>query len=111
MLLICGLVQVPFAFGIVFRSAMRGAGDVKAVMAMTWVCTYVIRLPMVYVFSGVDIALPGWFTGGEAVIVPNPSPFEPSLAGLWLGMCLELIVRGTMFATRFARGKWLEKAV
>ena len=111
LLLICGLVQVPFAFGIVFRSAMRGAGDVKAVMAMTWVCTYVIRLPMVYVFSGVDIALPGWFTGGEAVIVPNPSPFEPSLAGLWLGMCLELIVRGTLFATRFARGKWLEKAV
>jgi Na+-driven multidrug efflux pump len=34
---------------------MRGAGDVKVVMALTWISTYLIRLPLAYLLSGVDV--------------------------------------------------------
>lgn len=112
LLVLCGLVQVPFALGIVFRAAMRGAGDVQMVMVLTWITTYVIRLPMVYVLSGVDMTLPGWLVGADGpVAVPNPSPMQATLWGLWLGMCLELVLRAVLFGVRYARGGWLAKSV
>ena len=31
------------------------------------------------------------------------------LNGVWLAMCIELIVRGTVFLIVFARGRWMRK--
>lgn len=114
LLIICGIVQVPFAISIVFRSAMRGAGDVKLVMALTWTATYALRLPIAYVLSGVDIPLPEFFGGG---IIENPrlleSAFgiEPGLTALWFGLCSEMVLRAFLFAGRFFQGGWLKAKV
>lgn len=107
LLIICGFVQIPFALGIVFRSAMRGAGDVKAVMVITWITTYAIRLPLAYICSGVDIPVPF----RPDLVIHNPAPWDPSLQGLWIGLCSELILRGALFTGYFMRGRWLNAKV
>lgn len=105
LLIISGCVQIPFAASIVWRSALRGVGDVKAVMHITWWTTYAVRLPLAYLLSGVDIPLPG---GGE---IPNPSGRDPSLAWLWIGLCTEIIFRAGAFGWRFLRGPWQESRI
>lgn len=100
---ITGLVQVPFAIALVFRQAMRGAGDVKVVMWLTWLTTYAFRLPLAYALSGVDVPLPG---GGK---FENPFKAwvgEASLAGLWVGLCAEIVLRSVAFGIRFWQGGW-----
>lgn len=110
-LAVAGLVQVPFAVSMVLRSALRGAGDVKVVMWLTWISTWGIRLPLAYACSGVDITLPRWLGGG---VIDNP--FWPTgetggLVGLWVGLCAELVIRAAMFAARFIQGGWTRAKV
>ena len=108
LLIICGIIQLPFALSIVFRTAMRGAGDVRSVMVLTWITTYLLRIPIAYISSGVDIQIPEWLGNGT---IHNPGPFEPSLAGLWIGMCAELVLRGLIFTVYFLKGRWLNAKV
>ncbi len=107
LLMICGVVQIPFAISIVFRQALRGVGDVRVVMGLTWFTTYGVRLPAAYLISGVRIPLPDFLGGGE---LPNPlgelMGWDPSLTRLWLGLCGELVIRGLVFAVRFGQGTW-----
>lgn len=114
LLITCGIVQIPFAIGIVFRSAMRGAGDVKWVMGLTWFATYGMRLPLAYLVSGVDIPVPEVFGGG---VITNPRLFEqwfgiePGLPALWIALCSEMFLRGVIFSIRFIQGGWLKAKV
>lgn len=108
LLMICGLVQIPFAVNLVIRGALRGAGDVRVVMWITWFATYGIRIPLAYFLSGVDIPLPESLGGGMIV---NPSPFAPSLAGLWLGLCGDILFRAAAFTARFLHGGWTSAKV
>jgi putative MATE family efflux protein len=106
---ITGMVQIPFAISLVLRSAMRGAGDVKVVMWITWITTYALRLPLAYIFSGVRIPLPQWAGGGT---LANPFHFvEPGLASLWIGLCIEIIFRAAAFTARFLQGGWAHQRV
>jgi putative MATE family efflux protein len=105
LLFITGLVQVPFGIGIILRSALRGAGDVKPVMYITWACTYLVRLPLVYLLSGVRIPLPG---GGS---LAHPIFERSSLAMLWAALCIEIVVRGAAFLWRFRHGGWMNAKV
>ncbi|GJM18991.1 MAG: MATE family efflux transporter [Phycisphaeraceae bacterium] len=123
LLIVCGFIQIPFGLAIVTRGAMRGAGDVRVVMTITWVCTYAIRIPLAYFFSGVDIPLPERFGielmlpdqfGGDALlpvsyspgVIENPSPIDGGLVGLWIGICLEHVIRCALFVARFVHGGW-----
>ncbi len=114
LLIICGIIQIPFAIGIVFRTAMRGAGDVRWVMGMTWFSTYALRLPLAYIISGVDIPIPEFLGGG---MINNPRWFEswfglePGLTALWIALCSEMTIRGVLFAIRFYHGGWLKAKV
>lgn len=99
LLMITGCVQAPFAIGLVLRTAMRGAGDTKFVMMLTWISTYAVRLPLAWFFSGVDIPL--W----DGMVIPNPGP-DWGLIGVWVGLCTELIVRAFLFGGRFVQGGW-----
>ena len=99
LIMIAGCVQAPFAIGLVLRTAMRGAGDTKVVMLLTWFSTYAIRLPAAWFFSGVDIPL--W----NGMVIPNPGP-DWGLVGVWVGLCSELIVRALLFGGRFVQGGW-----
>ena len=105
LLVVCGSVQVPFAVAIVLRGALRGAGDTKAVMWITWVTTYVVRLPLAYLLSGVQVPI------GDGERLPHPLFDEPTLTGLWIGLCVEIIARAVIFAWRFARGGWADAKV
>ncbi len=84
---LCGFVQVFFATAIVLGEGMRGAGDTKATLWLTALSTYAVRLPLVYLFA---------LTLGYG------------LYGVWMGLCVELIFRGAIFAARFAQGRWME---
>jgi putative MATE family efflux protein len=105
LLFITGMVQIPFAIGIVLRQAMRGAGDVKMVAYITWICTYAFRLPLAYILSGVDIPL------GHGRVFKNPFGLEPSISRLWIGLCAEIIIRGVLFTARFLQGGWARAKV
>lgn len=101
LLVICGVVQVPFAVALVIRSALRGAGDVRVTLWITLTTTYFVRLPMAYALSGVDI----WV--GDQVVLENPFRENPAgLSGLWMGLCGELVLRGLIFGARFLQGGW-----
>lgn len=100
LLFIIGTVQIPFAISLLLRGALRGAGDTKAVLVLTWVSMYAVRLPLVYALSGVDIPLPG---GG---FFENPFRHEPSLRWIWIGMSIELVIRSGLFSWRFLQGGW-----
>lgn len=105
LLAITGWVQVPFAVGIVLRSALRAAGDARVVMWITWVCTWAIRLPLAFIISGVDLTIWG-------VTIHNPAPFgNNGLPGLWIGLCSEIVLRGALFWGRFLQGAWKTKRV
>ncbi|MDX2114232.1 MAG: MATE family efflux transporter [Planctomycetota bacterium] len=108
-LAVAGLAQPVFAVSIVFRSALRGAGDTSSVAWITWISIFGLRLPMAWLFSGVDLPLPG---GG---LLSNPSPMQAMgvhpLTGLWIGLCLELCIRSLLFTAAFMRGNWAHKKV
>jgi len=111
LLIICGIVQVPFALAIVYRSAIRGAGDTTVAMWLTWFTTYAVRLPIAWLFSGVDVPLPG---GGVAI--HNPAPLQQwwdvhPLIGLWIGLCAELVIRGAIFTAYFLTDRWAKVRV
>ena len=102
LLIACGLVQVPFGVALVIRSALRGAGDVTVVMWITWIATYAVRLPLAFFISGADV----YALDGETMLLENPSPFDYGLTGLWIGLSIELAIRGFLFAGRFLHGGW-----
>jgi Na+-driven multidrug efflux pump len=103
-----GLVQVPFAIGIALRVGLRGAGDAKWVMWLTWITTYAVRLPLVYFASRVDIHLPAFLGGGT---IHNPSPVGGTLEWVWIALCAEIVVRAVLFIARFVHGGWQTKRV
>jgi len=96
---LAGFIQIPFGVMLVLRNALRGAGDTRAAMIITWTSTFLIRLPLAWYFSGVAIPLPG----GAAI--PNPGP-EWGLWGLWVGLTVELTIRSLLFLGRFLQGGW-----
>lgn len=84
-LFICGVVQVFFAMGLVIRQGLKGCGDAKGTFRITLVSTVLVRVPLAYL-CGVVL---GW-----------------GLAGIWIGLCVELGVRGLLFLARFVGGRW-----
>ncbi len=103
LLMIAGAVQIPFALMMVMRTAMRGAGDARMSLILTWVCTYAIRLPLAWLLSGAPIIMPPWLGGA---VIANPSGSELGLVGLWLGLCTEVVIRFLFFYARFLHGGW-----
>jgi len=85
LLLIAGMVQVFFALAIVFRQALRGAGDAMGPFVITTASSYLIRLPLAW-YLGVRV---GW-----------------GIEGIWMALCGELVIRALLFTARFFHGGW-----
>lgn len=111
LLLICGITQVPFAISICIRGSLRGAGDTRAVMILTWVSTYAIRLPLAYFCSGVDLVIFGRTFDNPFPVLEILFGLEPGLIGLWIALCAEHITRALMFLWRFLQGGWVHVRV
>lgn len=105
LLILCGLAQIPFAVAIVIRGSLYGAGDTRWGMILTLTTIWVIRLPMAWLFSGVEVPL--W----NGAHIPNPAPLQRiwdihPLVGLWMALCGELVIRPLFFLARFIHGGW-----
>ena len=85
LLRICGPIQVFFGTYLILSQALRGAGDTRGPMMITYASTFLVRLPAAYL-----LALPLGF----------------GLTGMWFGLCGELVVRGLLYVWRFRAGRW-----
>lgn len=103
---LAGAFQVPFAVMMVLRTGLRGAGDTKVTMIITWASTYGIRVPLAWFLSGVDIPLPEWLPVFRSAVIDNPSPFELGFVGVWIALLIELTLRAMFFTARFLHGGW-----
>ena len=74
----------PFFGGaIVISGVLRGAGDTLIPSVMTFLCMWVVRLPLLYILSG-----------------------RYGLSGAWAAMGIELFTRGVVFLLRLRGKKW-----
>lgn len=84
------LFQPLLVISIVYVGGLRGAGDTRYPMLITFVGTILIRLPLGYYFG----------------IVCNYG-----LIGAWVGMFGDMIWRAASSSLRFARGRWLKTKI
>lgn len=90
LLFVCGSTQVFFAMSMVVRQALRGTGDTTWVLLITTGSSYLVRLPLAWLF-GIYLEL--------------------GLVGIWIGLCGELVIRAMLFLARFLHGGWAKKAL
>jgi putative MATE family efflux protein len=82
---ICGTIQIFFATYLVVSFALKGAGDTKMAMKLTYSSVFLVRVPAAYI-----LAFPmGW-----------------GLIGIWLALCGDLVVKSMLFAWRYFHGGW-----
>ena len=88
MLRIVAFCEPFFALSIVCSGTLRGAHDVQVPMVVGLVCMWGIRVPLAPVLV---------YFGGLG------------LAGVWLAMDADLVLRGLLCALRWRSGKWARK--
>ena len=76
----------PFSgASMVLAGALRGAGDTKSVLFITYLGIFLIRIPITYLFLDV---------------------LNFALAGAWIVMTIDLAIRSSLAFYIFRRGKW-----
>ena len=76
----------PFlAISMVLSGSLRGAGDTKSVLLITFLGIFLIRIPTTYLFLYV---------------------FKMGLSGAWIVMTIDLFFRSSLSYYVFRRGKW-----
>ena len=76
----------PFSgASMVLAGALRGAGDTKSVLLITYLGIFLIRIPITYLFLDV---------------------LNLGLAGAWIVMTIDLAIRSSIAFYVFKRGKW-----
>jgi len=79
-------ISQPFLAAVMgFAGALRGAGDTKRVLIITFTGIWGIRLTFAYLLAIV---------------------FKLGLIGAWIAMSIDLVVRGILFFFMFKEGKW-----
>lgn len=86
MLMIFIAIAQPFqAISIVWGSALRGAGDTRATLVITFIGIWVVRVCVGYLI-GIVLGL--------------------GLFGVWIGWIADFLVRALLIVWRFRAGKW-----
>ncbi len=85
LLFYAGWSQIGFATALVLSGALRGAGDTRATMAITFFSTFGIRIPASWILA-VQMNL--------------------GLRGIWIALACELALRGLLFLIWFLIGRW-----
>ncbi len=81
------LFQLPLAAAIIFSTSLRGAGDTRSPMIISFVGVVFVRLPVAY-FCGVVL---GW-----------------GLLGAWVGMFSDVCLKAGLYTYRYLWGKWTD---
>ncbi len=87
---IIGLCQPALAIVMVLAGGLRGAGATRSVMVVTTLGFFVVRIPIAYLLVR--------FT-------------DLGLAGAWLGMGIDLIIRAIFIGALFLGGEWKQLKV
>ncbi len=90
LLFVAGWAQIGFVTAMVLSGGLRGAGDTRTTMAITYFSTFCVRLPLAYLF-GITLGF--------------------GLLGVWIGLSIELMVRGALFLWRFLQDGWTKVKV
>ena len=80
------LAQPALAASNIFTACLRGAGDTRVPVLITWFGFFAVRIPLAYLLTRPGVGLGLW--------------------GTWLAMFVDLHVRGLFFLGRFAGGRW-----
>jgi putative MATE family efflux protein len=78
---------------IIFTYALRGAGDTRVPVLITWIGFLGVRIPLAY-----------WLTRSRFDLWPFAT--WHGLFGAWIAMFADLFVRGALLLARFASGRW-----
>ena len=89
---------IPLSVVLVFSGALRGAGDTRGPLVVTFICFILIRIPLSYFLACKELPF-SW--GGEAMV-----GLGWGVQGAWYAMVSDLIVRALLLASRFLVGKW-----
>jgi putative MATE family efflux protein len=81
----------------IFTAALRGAGDTRIPVLISWLGFFVVRIPLAYLLAQSSVEL------GPLGTIPGAGL---GLLGAWLAMTADLFVRGLIFLIRFASGRW-----
>jgi putative MATE family efflux protein len=85
LLRIVGPAQTGFACCLVFSMALRGAGDTRTAMLLTFGSTFLVRVPLVWLLA---------------------MHLGYGLVGVWIALSFELVFRGLLFLGAFVHGHW-----
>lgn len=77
--------QPPLAITMCLSGALRGAGDTKSVLLVSFFGIYIVRLPLTYLFINV---------------------LNMGLDGAWWVMTIDTLIRGILLYKIFNAGKW-----
>ncbi len=81
----------------ILAGALRGAGDTRWPLAVTFVGLLGIRVPLAYLLCLEQITLPGGWT---------ISGYNLGVRGAWYAMVIDLVVRCILIVFRFLHGGW-----
>ena len=84
-LAVVGIGQPAQAMIFALGGSLRGAGDTRYPLLVSFMSWFVLRLPLAYIFAFV---------------------FGFGLTGIWLGVTVDYFVRAALFALRFRSGAW-----
>ena len=82
------ILMYPSSFAM--AAALRGSGDTKFVMIVSTASMFLFRIGAAYIFVHI---------------------FKMGVIGTWVAMVSDWVIRSTIFAVRFRRGKWKENQV
>lgn len=89
--LIVNSLCIPlWSISFVLPSGLKGAGDVKYTLVTTIIGMWLFRITLGYLLGVV---------------------FKFGLVGVWLGMVIDWVVRGSLYYIRFKKGKWKRNIV
>ncbi|MBZ9687030.1 hypothetical protein G9F72_011915 [Clostridium estertheticum] len=89
--LIVNSLCIPlWSIAFVLPSGLKGAGDVKYTLITTIIGMWLFRITLGYLLGVV---------------------LKFGLVGVWLGMVIDWVVRGSLYFIRFKKGKWKRNIV
>ncbi len=91
----------PLGILMVLTGALRGAGDTRMPLMITFVGLIGIRIPLACLF--------GW--GVFSILGLTVEGFAWGLAGAWWAMLIDVVVRSALISWRFFQGGWKEIVV
>ena len=84
-LFVAALAQPFMAFATVVGMGLRGAGDTRTVLGVTFICSFLVRLSATYLFA---------------------IKMRYGLVGVWMGSTSDWVVRSALLAAAYAGGRW-----